>query len=60
MLSPIFPLFLIIFAGILSLSINSVILCDGQTLEDLNRILLEDTTKFDKAMEEYKYYDDAR
>lgn len=60
MFSPKFYFIIAILISIACRSIDSIILCDHQTLEDLNKVLLEDTTKFNKTMEEYKYYDDAR
>ena len=39
---------------------NSIILCEGETLNDLKNILLNDTIKFNSIMVDYKYYDDFR
>lgn len=60
MLSPIFPSLLTMLACITFLSINSVMLCDDQTLESIKNTLLYDTIKYHSTMIDYKSYDEAR
>jgi len=60
MLSPIFPALLTIFICISFWSINSIILCDDHTVENLKNALLTDTVKFHVTMKDYKDYDDVR
>ncbi len=60
MLSPIFPFLLTFFACITCWSINSTMLCEDLTLDDLNNNLSNDIVKYDNTMKDYKYYDDAR
>jgi hypothetical protein len=59
-LSPIFPNILIIFVCIICWSLDSVILCDGETIDNLKNILSKDIHDYYKIMEDYEYYDDLR
>lgn len=59
-ISPIFPFLLGIILFLIWKSFDFPILCEGETIEDLNNTLLDDITKYKNIMEDYNYYDDNR
>ena len=58
--SPFFSSILTILICIICWSLNSVMLCDGETLYDLKLAIWKDTLEYNKIMEDYKHYDDLR
>ena len=58
--SPIFFSILTMVVCIICWSLDSVMLCDGETLEDLKNALSIDIEQYNKIMQDYKYYDDLR
>ena len=58
--SPFFPFLLGLILCIIIKSFDSIMLCDGETLDDLKDVLSKDMSKYNKIMQYYKYYDDNR